>query len=136
MSQAIDTFLDGGPHAVVGASRNRSKYGNKVLRSYLQNNRPVFAVNPNCPQGATIEGQPVYPTLADLPEPVHGISIITPPAVTEDIVEQAIEAGIQHIWMQPGAESHRAIARAEDAGVSVISGGPCLLVALGFRESA
>jgi predicted CoA-binding protein len=133
---AIEAFLDGRPHAVVGASRSRAKYGNKCLRCYLQNDMPVYAVNPNCPRGQSIEGQTVYATLADLPEAVHGVSIITPPHVTERIVEQAIDLGIEHLWMQPGAESVAAVERARAAGLSVIAGGACLLVVLGFREGA
>lgn len=43
----MEAFLAGSPHAVVGASRNRDKYGNKVLRAYLQNERAVFAVHPS-----------------------------------------------------------------------------------------
>lgn len=133
VTSAIDTFLAGSPHAVIGASTDRRKYGNKVLRTYMQNGRPVYAVNPREADGDGIEGVRTVATLAELPEPVHGISIITPPAVTERIVDDAIAAGIEHLWMQPGAESPSAIARAETAGLSVIHGGPCLLVVLGFK---
>jgi uncharacterized protein len=96
----------------------------------------VVAVNPRCAPTERIEGARTVPTLADLPEPVHGISIITPPPVTERIVDQAIAAGITRLWMQPGAESTDAVRRAHDAGLSVIHGGPCILVVLGFRDSA
>ena len=61
-------------------------------------------------------------------------SIITPPTVTERIVQDAIAAGVKHLWMQPGAESQNAVDRAREAGLNVIAGGPCLLVVLGFRE--
>lgn len=128
---SINRFLAGTPHAVVGASRDRDKYGNKVLRTYLQNDRPVYAVNPNAQQ---VEGLPAYADLSSLPEAVHGISVITLPAVTETIVQQAIELGIQHIWMQPGAESARAVSAAEAAGINVIPGTACLLVVLGFKD--
>ncbi len=127
----IERFLAGAPHAVVGASHDRRKYGNKVLRAFLQTRRKVYAINPHVDE---VEGLETCASLADLPEAVHGISIITPPDVTEDAVEQAVELGIRHIWMQPGAESDAAIARAEAAGANVIAGGPCLLVTLQFRE--
>ena len=125
---AIDTFLDGSPHAVVGASRHRHKYGNQVLRAYVKQKRAVFAVNP---AADSVEGVPAFPDLASLPEPVHGISVITPPDVTESVVEEAIALGIGHVWMQPGAESRAAVAAARDAGLNVISGGPCILVTFG-----
>ncbi len=129
--QPIEAFLAGSPHAVVGASRDRSKYGNKVLRAYLQHGRPVFPVNPSCDM---VEDLPAFPNLAALPASVHGISVITPPEVTEAIVEEAGQLGIQHIWMQPGAESPAAVTRATELGMNVIAGGPCLLVLLGYRE--
>lgn len=132
LERQIEQFLAGLPHAVVGASRDRAKYGNKVLRVYMQNNRPVYPVNPNA---QTVEGLACYPDLASLPEKVHGISIVTPPEVTERIVEQAGELGIENVWMQPGAESERAVARAGELGMNVIAGGPCALVTMGYREA-
>ena len=128
---AVDRFLAGESFAVVGASNNRSKYGNKVLRAYLQNGREVYPVHPT---EASIEGVKAYPDLASLPRPVHGVSIVTPPAVTERVVEEACKLGIRHLWMQPGAESEAAVERARACGAEVIAGGPCVLVALGYRE--
>ena len=130
--QLIQAFLDGDPFAVAGASTSRAKYGNKVLRCYLQNDRRAIPLHRN---EAAVEGQAAYRSLDAIPEAIHGLSIITPPAVTETIVDDAIAAGIQHLWMQPGAESEAAIRRAEAAGIGVIHGGPCLLVVLGFTDA-
>ena len=55
--------------------------------------------------------------------------------MTEKVVKQAVELGVNHFWMQPGAESQEAIQHAEQSGVNVIAGGPCVLVALGYREN-
>lgn len=131
IQERIRAFLAGGPHAVVGASTDRRKYGNKVLRAYLQQGRPVYPVNP---RADTVEGLRAYPDLASLPAKVHGVSIVTPPEVTEDVVAAAIDLGIRHLWLQPGAESPAAVRRAEAARLNVIAGGPCVLVALGYRE--
>ena len=90
LQQDIDQFLAGTPFAVVGASKDRAKYGNKVLRAYLQKNRDVFPVNPNAPE---VEELTAYQDLEALPEAVHGISIITPPVVTESVIEQATPVG-------------------------------------------
>ena len=128
----INAFLDGSPFAVVGASADRSKYGNKVLRVYQQNDKEVHPVNP---KGGEIEGLTAYESLADLPEVPHAISVITPPNVTESIVEQAAELGIKHVWMQPGAESQRAVDLAREADINAIPGDACILVVLGYRES-
>lgn len=130
-SEHIAEFLAGTRYAVAGASKDRAKYGNKVLRCYLQNGRDVIPVHP---REAEIEGALCVRDLASLPRGVHGLSIITPPPVTEQLVEDAARAGITRLWLQPGAESERALTRAAELGLSVIAGGPCLLVVLGFRE--
>jgi predicted CoA-binding protein len=130
-SDPIEAFLSGEPFAVAGASTNRDKYGNKVLRCYVQNGRRAFPVHP---RESEIEGLTAYPSVADLPELVHGLSIITPPEITVQVVKEALAEGIRYIWMQPGAEHPDAIAEAESVGATVIHGGPCLLVALGYRE--
>ena len=129
--QLIDDFLSGNTYAVVGASSHREKYGNKVLRAYMQQKRIAYPVNPNEKE---VEGMPTIPDLMSLPGPVHGASIITQPEVTERIVEDAAKAGIRRLWMQPGAENAKAVKRAGELGLSVISGGPCVLVALRYRE--
>jgi predicted CoA-binding protein len=132
LDERIRAFLAAGPWAVAGATSDRSKYGNKVLRCYLQNAKtPVFPVNP---RAQTVEGLRCYPSLAALPEPARAVSIITPPAVTEEIVREAAELGITHLWMQPGAESARALELAREAGIEPIAGGPCILVVLRYRE--
>ena len=128
---AIQEFLARKTFAVVGASTDRSKYGNKVLRCYLQHGRDAIPVNPKDPE---VEGRPAYRSLTEIPTPPEAVSIITPPKVTESVVEEAGKLGIQHLWMQPGAESEAAIVRARQLGIDVIAGGPCLLVVLGFRE--
>lgn len=129
--ERIDDFLREGPFAVAGASVDRAKYGNKVLRCYLQHGLRVYPLHP---REAEIEGVACAKDLAALPEKVRGLSIVTPPSITEKLVEQAALAGIRRVWMQPGAESAQAVARAHELGLSVIAGGPCLLVALGYRE--
>ncbi len=127
----IKQFFTSQAYGVVGASTNRNKFGNKVLRVYLQNNKKVYPVNPNEKE---IEGVASVNTVADLPNDVKSISIITPPPVTEKIVDQAIAKGIKNIWMQPGAENIEAVKKAEKHQINVIWGGPCILVTLGLKE--
>ncbi len=131
LNDRIDRFLAADVFAVLGASQDTHKYGYKVLKCYLQNGRRAIPVNPTVTE---VLGQIAYPNLASLPEPVKSISIITPPTRTERIVDNAIEHGVTSIWMQPGAESALAVKKAQDAGIDVIFGGPCILVVLGYRE--
>ena len=130
-SDAIERFLASPAYGVVGASPHRYKYGNKVLRCYQQNGRRAIPVNP---REAEVEGVACVASVLDLPDEVRSISIITPPSVTERVVEEAVRRGIRHVWMQPGAESARAVATCEAAGIDVIADGSCLLVVLGYRE--
>jgi predicted CoA-binding protein len=130
--EKIESFLANWRFAVVGASQDRSKYGNKVLRVYMQNDLEAVPVNP---AAAEIEGVPAYRDLASVPGTIDAVSIITPPPVTEQIVEEALARDIKHIWMQPGAESQKAIKAAEAAGANVIASGPCILVELHYRET-
>jgi predicted CoA-binding protein len=131
MDARIAQFLSGKVFAVAGASTDRSKYGNKVLRSYQQAGRKVYGIHP---RERLIEGVACFAKLAELPEKIDGLSIVTPPAVTEKLVLEAAAAGVARLWMQPGAESPAALARAAELGLDVIAGGPCLLVALHFQE--
>jgi predicted CoA-binding protein len=131
MQQRIDAFLDSTVFAVAGASTNREKYGNKVLRVYQQNQRTVYPINPGADE---VEGLPAVADVPSLPEGVEALSIVTPPPITLSVVRAALARGIGHLWMQPGAENDEAIAEAVAAGANVIHGGPCVLVALGFRE--
>jgi uncharacterized protein len=134
MTQAydqIDRFLESKAYGVVGASSRRHKYGNKVLRCYQQNGRPAIPVNPH---EVEIEGVSCVASVLDLPEEVKSISVITPPAVTERVVQDAIRKGIENVWMQPGAESEASVEACRKAGINVIADGSCVLVVLGYRE--
>ena len=127
----IARFLTSPAYGVVGASTHREKYGNKVLRCYQQNGRRAIPVNPH---EQVVEGAACVASVLDLPDDVKSISVITPPPVTEHVVLEAIRKGIEHVWMQPGAESERAVAACEAAGLKVIADGSCVLVVLGYRE--
>lgn len=126
--EAKQKFLASPAFGVVGASRDRGKFGNRVLRKYLQHGLEAFPVNP---KESEIEGLPTYPDVSKLPDKVQSLSIVTPPQITEEIVRQAIRKGIPNLWMQPGAESPAAVKLAKDAGLNVIADGSCILVELG-----
>jgi len=132
IEERIRAFLASPAFGVVGASADRSKYGNKVLRCYLQNRRRAVPVNP---RERAIEGVPCVARVGDLAGEVGSLSVITPPRVTEAVVEEAIARSVGHVWMQPGAESPAAVARCREAGINLIADGSCVLVVLGYREA-
>jgi len=131
MDARIEKFLTSPAFGVVGASVVRHKYGNRVLRCYLQNGKRAIPVNP---RETEIEGIPCVAGVAELPAEVKSLSVITPPAVTEEVVAAAIAKGIENIWMQPGAESPAAVELCHKAGINVIADGSCLLVVMGFAD--
>jgi predicted CoA-binding protein len=131
IQEQIQQFLTSPAFGVVGASTNRQKFGNKVLRCYLQNGRKAIPVNLN---ELEIEGIPCAATINDLPSDIKSISMITPPAVTAKLVPLALEKGIINIWMQPGAEHPEAVALCRERGINVIADGSCLLVVMGYHD--
>ena len=129
-NEQLDKFFASKAFGVVGASANRDKYGNKVLRVYLQHGMRVIPINP---REKEIEGIPCVAGVSDLPSEVKSISVITPPAVTEQVVDMAIAKGVENIWMQPGAENPVAVDKCRKNNINVIADGSCILVVLGYR---
>ncbi|MDQ2785763.1 MAG: CoA-binding protein [Chloroflexota bacterium] len=111
--------------AVVGASDNRAKFGNRIYRVLRERGYTVYPVNPTL---ATVEGDPAYPDIAALPDGVEVLDIVIPPQRVPPVLDQAKAAGITRIWLQPGAESPAVIAHAAALGLDVIAGGPCAMV--------
>ena len=129
--EQIDVFFQSEAFGVVGASTDRHKYGNKVLRVYQQKGLRAIPVNP---KEQEIEGEACVSSVTELPDEVKSISVITPPQVTEQVVELAAIKGIRNIWMQPGAESDAAVEACRRHGINVIADGTCILVVLGYRN--
>ena len=113
----ISDFVGRRVWAVVGASQDRNKFGNRIFRSLRDSGYVVYPVNPGI---GKVEGTRAYPTLADLPEMPEVIDLVVPPSVAEQIVKEAEQLGLTRIWMQPGAESEAAIAYCQEHGIQVI----------------
>ena len=101
----------------VGASENQQKFGNIIYRDMKRAGYEVYGVNPNAD---TADGDPVYPTLADLPVKPAVVDVVVPPWVGRRIADDAAAAGIKVFWLQPGAESDELIAHAQSLGLEVI----------------
>jgi predicted CoA-binding protein len=114
--------------AILGASRDRRKYGNKSLRAHLQQGYDVYPVNP---QASEIEGLPCYPNLAAVPVAhLDRISIYLPPEVGIGLLEEIKARGADEVWLNPGSESPELLARAEELGLDVIQA--CSIVDVGM----
>lgn len=114
----FEEFLSHQTIAIIGASQNKKKFGNIVLRFLEKQGFTVLPVNPHENE---IEGKKCYPSVCDLPETVKAAVFITQPCVTEKIISEIISMkNIEHIWIQQGAESSKAITIAEKAGINTI----------------
>ena len=117
--------------AVVGASREKHKFGYKVYRFLKNAGYEVYPVNPNAD---TIDDDQVYPLLDNVPEPLDCVVTVVPPEVTYEIVRQAGQLRIPYLWMQPGSESDSAVIEARAQAMEVIYGGPCIMVEVQNRQ--
>ncbi len=111
--------------AVIGASSDRAKFGNKCVRAYLQKGWDVFPVNP---KEATVEGQPVSKSILDVPvEPIDRVSIYLPPAVGIKVLDEIAKTNVGEVWFNPGADAPEVLARARELGLKVVAANQDLL---------
>ena len=113
----IDRFLKSRVFAVIGVSPNREKYGYQVYEDLKNGGYTVYAVNPGYD---SIYGDVCYHDLESLPETPDVIDFACPPKVTEKVVTMLPGLGVSKAWMQPGAESARAIDYCRGNGVEVL----------------
>ena len=93
--------------AILGASTDRSKFGNKSVRTHLAKGFTVYPINPKVDE---IEGLKAYATLADLPPgKLDRVSVYLPPAVGIKVLPEIAERGCDELWLNPGTESDELI---------------------------
>jgi uncharacterized protein len=126
LQEASKEFLDQQRIVVVGVSRNQSNAANLIYRKLRSNGHKVFAVNPNA---TTVEGDISYPNLKAIPEKPEGVVIVTKSDVTEQIVRECAELGINKVWMHNGMHSlgtsvsAPAVRFCREHGITAIPGG-------------
>jgi predicted CoA-binding protein len=114
--------------AVIGASRDRAKYGNRAVRAYLRQGWTVYAVNPNETQ---VEGVPTYPRIGDIPERVDRAALYVQPEVGRALLAEIKAKGVDELFVNPGAESDELAAEAERLGLNAVYA--CAIVDIGER---
>lgn len=112
--------------AVIGASSNRSKFGNRALRAFRQQGYTVVPINPH---EAEVEGLKAYASVLDVPGPVDMASFYVPPEIGEQVIAEVARKGIAEVWLNPGADSDELIARARALHIQPIVA--CSIVAIG-----
>ncbi|QDT89457.1 CoA-binding protein [Gimesia algae] len=118
--------------AIIGASADRQKYGNKSVRAHLKQGYKVFPVHPT---ETNIEGLTAYTSLAGIPD-VHlnRISVYVPPHIGMGLLEEIQAKGADELWFNPGSESPELLQRASDLGLNIIQA--CSIVDIGESPSA
>jgi predicted CoA-binding protein len=117
--------------AIIGASSDRRKYGNKSLRAHRHRDFRVFPVNPN---ESEVEGLPAYRSVADVPvERLDRVSLYVRPEIGLQLIDQIAAKGCEQLWLNPGTESTQLIAKARSLGIEPILG--CSIVDLGLSPA-
>lgn len=102
--------------AVIGVSKDESKYGFKVFKDLTSKNLRVYGVNPNAD---FVLNRKIYKKISEIPEKPDIVITVVPPKITEKVVDECKSLSINEIWMQPGSESEEAIKKAEKFGMNV-----------------
>ncbi len=113
--------------AIIGASADRSKFGNIAVRAFLKQGYMIYPINPKESQ---IEGLPVFASIADVPVRPNLISVYLPPAVLLKVLPAIAARGCDEFWLNPGTASDEVLSEAERLGLNVIQA--CSIVGVGL----
>jgi predicted CoA-binding protein len=116
--------------AVIGASSDRTKFGNKAVRAYVQQGYQVFPINPKATE---IEGLPAFPAIAALPVRPQLVSVYLPPPVVLKVLPEIAAKGCDELWLNPGTESPEVLAEAERLGLNVVQA--CSILGVGLSPA-
>jgi predicted CoA-binding protein len=113
--------------AVIGASSDRCKFGNKCVRAYATKGYQVFPVSP---RESTIEGWPAFKSIRDIPAThIDRVSIYLPAALGLTVLEEVAIKHVGDVWLNPGADAPEVLQKARELGLNAIAG--CSIVAIG-----
>ena len=116
--------------AVVGASSDRAKFGNKALRAFRAEGHTVIPINPN---EREIEGLATYASVLDVPGPIDMATVYVQPEIAVQLLDELEQKKIPEIWVNPGAESDELLSQARRRNLNVIAA--CSIVAIGRSPS-
>jgi len=114
--------------AIIGASADRSKYGNKAVRAFRDGGWTVYPVNP---KPKTIEGLECYASINDVPDPIDRVALYVPPQVGKGLLDDIAAKKPREVFFNPGAEDEEILERAKSKGLNTIRA--CCIVDIGLR---
>ena len=117
--------------AVIGASTDPSKFGNKSVRAHLKQGYDVYPINP---KGGTIEGLPAYKSIAEVPVArFDRVTMYVPPTVGMQVIGEIAAKGCDELWLNPGSDSPDLFQLATELGLNPIVA--CSIVDLGVTPA-
>lgn len=114
--------------AVIGASTNRAKFGNRAVRAYHAQGYHVIPIHP---REREIEGLPAFKSVLDVPTTIDIASFYVPPEIGEQVIEEVVAKGVREVWLNPGADSDALIDKTRALGIRPVVA--CSIVALGLN---
>ena len=117
--------------AIVGASSDRNKFGNKALRAFRAEGYTVIPINPN---EAEVEGIATYPSVLNVPGAIDMATVYVQPDVAVRLLPEFEQKGIPEIWVNPGAESDELLAEARKRKLNVIAA--CSIIGIGRNPAS
>jgi predicted CoA-binding protein len=117
--------------AIIGASNDRHKFGNKAVRAFRQQGYQVYPVNP---KETEIEGLPAFKSIRDVPVRPQMVSVYLPPPVLLKILPDIAARGSDELWLNPGTESDEVLAEAERLGLNVVQA--CSIIGVGVSPGS
>jgi|ERR1017187_10487701 predicted CoA-binding protein len=116
--------------AIIGASADRAKFGNKAVRAFLRQGYTVYPVNP---KEAEIEGLPAFKSIGEVPVRPNLVSVYLPPPVLLKVLPAIAARGCDELWLNPGTESDEVLTLAEKLGLNVVQA--CSIVGVGVSPA-
>ena len=117
--------------AIIGASTDRRKFGNKAVRAFAAKGYQVFPINPTANE---IEGHKAYRSVLDVPaDMLDRASLYLPPALGVQVLDEIARKGVGELWVNPGAESDELQEKADRLGINTIFA--CSIVGLGMNPA-
>ncbi len=121
----VDAFLAQKDIAVAGYSRDPKKFGHMIYKTLKEKGYRIYPINPA--GGEAPGGETIYPGLSALPDHVRSLLVVTKPDVSSQVVREALNRGVDHLWIQQMSGSKELHKDLSEAPASVING-RCILM--------
>jgi predicted CoA-binding protein len=115
--------------AIVGASQDRRKFGNRALRMFREQGHTVVPIHPTATE---VEGERAYPSVLAYPGPIDEATVYVPPEIGLAVMDELAAKGVGQVWLNPGADAPAVVARARALGLQLVVA--CSIMGMGTRE--